>query len=172
MKHHLLIAEADRAEADRLSVAAREAGFQVTSLDHKDDVVRQADVLLPSAIVLAADFDGGTGYSVCNQLKNHPVLQHIPLVLTLGGDGAEETLAQHRNLKTRADAYHARPSEVGALLDTLAALLPKDRQAYLEMLYKHREKTPPQTTMKSALLWLVLLFALILTGVLFFYWKI
>ncbi len=172
MEHHLLIAEADRAEADKLAVACREAGFEVTSLDHKDDVVRQADVLLPSAIVLAADYDGGAGFSICNQLKRHPVLKHIPLVLTQGGVDAGAALAQHRGLATRADAYLERPYETGAMLDLLAPLLPKERQAFLEALYQYREKSPPPTTMKSALLWLVLLFALILTGVIFFTWKI
>ena len=170
MQHHLLIAEAERDTADRLSVAARDAGFDVTAIDHKADVIRQADVLLPSAVVLAADFDADAGWALCNQLKTHAVLKRVPLVLTLGGDQAEATLGQHRRLRTKADAYQARPYTPADLLEALSPLLAKDRQTYLEELYRIREKAPPPNTLRSALLWLVLLFALILTGLLFFTW--
>ena len=171
MEHHLLIAAADRAAADELSVAGREAGFEVTALDHRADLIRQADVLLPSAIVLAADFDGGAGWAVCNQLKTHPVLKRIPLLLTLAGPDAQARADQHEDLATRADAYLVDPTGPEAVLSLLEPLLPEDRQTHLEEMYRLREQSPPPTTMKSALLWLVLLFALVLTGVLFFYWR-
>jgi DNA-binding response OmpR family regulator len=153
MKHHLLIAEAEPDLADRLAVAAREAGWEVTRSDHPADLQGQADSLLPSAIVLAAELAGDRGWALCNQLKRHPVTRHLWLVLTGAGEQIEQTFAQHRRLATRADAYQIRPYQPAALIAELAATTTQTRQEILAKLYAIREQSPPPSSLRSVLLW-------------------
>jgi len=57
---------------------------------------------------LAAELPGANGFAVCNKLKKDERTRDIPLIL-LSSEESEETFAQHRQLRTRAEAYLHKP---------------------------------------------------------------
>ncbi len=168
MKHHLLIAEDDRALADRLSVAARERGYEVTAVEDPGSLMTQANTLLPSAIVLSADLPKGRGWALCNELKRNPLLRHQPLVLTASGDDAQAVFEQHRRLQTRADIYLAKPYTEDDLIAHIEPLLAEPRREMLARLYRLREQTPTLSSGKFFALWFAIA-AAIAGAVLAFY---
>ena len=123
MAHLLLIAEADAEQADRLAVAARDGGWQVERVGPREDPLRQAELLLPTALVLAADLGRNRGWSLANRLRRHPLLSRIQLVLTAGAEQAQ-ALEQHRQLARHADLYRTRPYAPEELLAALADQAP------------------------------------------------
>ncbi len=168
MAHLLLIAEADADQADRLAVAAREAGWQVERVGPHADPLRQAELLLPTALVLAADRGANRGWSLANRLRRHPVLSRIPLVLTAGAEQTE-ALEQHGKLALRADHYRSRPYPPQQLLAALADAAPADRQRWLAELHRIRAESPPA---RAGGLWLWLLLAVAIAGGALALWRL
>jgi DNA-binding response OmpR family regulator len=168
MAHLLLIAEADAEQADRLAVAARDEGWQVERVGAREDPLRRAELLLPTALVLAADLGNSRGWSLANRLRRHPVLSRIPLVLTAGGEQAQ-ALEQHRRLALHADHYRTRPYAPRPLLAELAAQAPADRPRWLAELHRLREHAPPA---RAGGLWLWLLLAAAVAGTVLVLWRL
>ncbi len=168
MAHLLLIAEADEDQADRLAVAARDGGWQVERVGAREDPLRRAELLLPAALVLAADRGGSRGWSLANRLRRHPVLSRLQLVLTAGAEQAQ-ALEQHSKLARPADHYRSRPYAPQQLLAALAEQAPADRQSWLAELHRIREHAPPA---RAGGLWLWLLLATAVAGAALVLWRL
>ncbi len=76
----------------------------------------------PDLILLCVELGRLSGYSICNKLKKDPMLSIVPLVLT-SAQASEETFAQHRRLKTHAEAYLRKPYEAALLCQTAAKFI-------------------------------------------------
>jgi len=79
--------------------------------------------LQPAVVLLRIELPQVSGYSLCNKLKKDPQLASVPLVL-ISSDAGDDTFAQHKRLKTRAEAYLKKPYSFDLLDKTLRAVLP------------------------------------------------
>jgi CheY-like chemotaxis protein len=68
----------------------------------------------PDLVLLDVFLSGVDGRAICRQLKSHSSTQHIPVVLLSAQGKAAATLAE-----SGADAFLAKPFEMGVLLTTI-----------------------------------------------------
>ena len=83
----------------------------------------------PDLILSDVMMSGISGYQLCNQVKQHPALCHIPVILLTAKSAIED---QIEGLAQGVDAYICKPFHVDYLLLTIANLL-KNR----EILHQH-----------------------------------
>ena len=76
----------------------------------------------PELIVLSVELARGSGYSLCNKIKKDGKLAEIPMILA-SSQASDETFAQHKRLKTCADAYIKKPYQIDELRDVSQKLL-------------------------------------------------
>ncbi len=166
-KHVILVVEADGSICQQLMETAARKKLEVVCADYPDQVVPRAEALLPSAIVLNVDLNGGSGYALSNALRRHPVLKDVPIVLTSGDAEAQETFEQHHKLATRADDYLVKPYTPDQLLDVLAPKLLEPRAAVVDRLERSRAAATSTSSAasSSSVMWLVIvLIALVVIG--------
>lgn len=77
---------------------------RVVCFSKQKDAVASLQAGTPRAVVLQAELDQGSGYSVCNVMKKSSVLRTVPLVL-FTTTATRATVEQHKRLQTRADKY-------------------------------------------------------------------
>jgi len=104
---------------------------------------------LPDLILSDVLMPGISGYQLCTQVKNHPGLCHIPVILLT----AKSTLLdQVEGLEQGADAYICKPFHVDFLLLTIKNLfLTRDRlrQYYSTPLTPATQETPIPVTLNQ-----------------------
>ncbi len=84
-KENALVAEANLAECHTLEKALRDSGYQVTVAENPDTLISLAQRLLPSVILLSADFGGaGGGITLGRHLKADPITRFCALILLCG----------------------------------------------------------------------------------------
>jgi signal transduction histidine kinase/DNA-binding response OmpR family regulator len=111
-----------------LTASNGDKGWELAEKESPDLIV--SDVLMP----------GISGYQLCAQVKNHPALSHIPVILLT----AKSTLTdQLEGLEQGADAYICKPFHVDFLLLTVKNLfMARDRLRQ----YYAGPKTEEETT--------------------------
>ena len=77
--HVILIVEDDPNFAKVLSDQARSHGFKVLHVDNGEDGLEAARKYRPKAIMLDLELPGIDGHAVLRELKNDPLLRHIPV---------------------------------------------------------------------------------------------
>ena len=107
-------------DGDTNFVSEMEASCTLAGVDlvHGSDpemVLASAEEEIPDVIVLAIELPGENGYSVCKRIKKRAALKQVPLFIVSSDPNAEEVFAQHRRLRTKADAYLMRPISVEQL---------------------------------------------------------
>ena len=122
MPKKILFIENDSSFAARTSESLEAAGFEVRVTGDGKDGLELARDWSPDAVVLCVELPGMSGYLLCGKLKKDEQLKALPLVLT-SSEATEETFAQHRTLKARADEYLLKPYEPETLVEKLGALV-------------------------------------------------
>ena len=79
-------------------------GNKTVFFNRQNDAVESMKIGSPRAIVLQAELEKGSGYSVCNIFRKNKHIKNIPL-LFFASEGKKKTLLQHKQLPTRADEY-------------------------------------------------------------------
>jgi CheY-like chemotaxis protein len=116
---HILIVEGDAALSARMRGALEERGFSVQETPDGRTCLEVARQAAPACVVLAVDLPAGqNGYILCGKLKKDDDLRSVPVAIV----GSPEGFAQHGKLKNRADAYLAKPLQLGAFADTILQL--------------------------------------------------
>lgn len=82
--------------------------YAITSCTDGISGVEKAIELVPDIIVSDVLMPGKDGLAVCRELKNHPITNHIPIVLLSAKVDAESRLA---GLESGADVYMVKPFE-------------------------------------------------------------
>ncbi len=78
----------------------------------------------PGAILLEADLPGVDAHAVCRQLKSHPDLGTIPVVLVAAGSSLDDELARQ---SAGADDYLLEPIDPRELLLRIDMVLRRPR---------------------------------------------
>ncbi|MFO0625337.1 MAG: response regulator [Polyangiales bacterium] len=119
----VVIFEADHAYADELRRAFAHRGCEVLLHHDGADAAEFAEGVAPHLIVLSVELPNRNGFAICNQLKRHPVLASVPLML-ISAHSPPESFDQHAKLRTRADDYAHKPIRAEDLVQRCVALLP------------------------------------------------
>ena len=118
----VFLLDGDLRFADELRVALIERGAQPRVFEHSRQLIEAAHLSLPDLIVVALEVPGESGWGVCNRLKKHEQIRFVPVVVLSASSGEKEFEA-HRQLRTRAQDYIAKPVPVEHLLARMAAQL-------------------------------------------------
>src|SRR5690606_33166196 len=106
-------------ESDPVSARTASEALQARGVDAQvvGDGVEAARTQPPDAIVLSVELGDKphAGFSFCNRIKKDDALKEIPLLL-VSAQASDETLDQHKKLRTRADGYLRKPFDADALL--------------------------------------------------------
>lgn len=116
----VLIFESDPEFAAEVAAGFVERGAEVEVVEDGEAGILRAEAKVPDLILLAIELPRMNGFSVCNKLKRHKMLDRVPLLL-LSRDATDETFEQHRRLRTRADDYIKKPITVADLLDRVSS---------------------------------------------------
>ncbi len=121
-KRKILIIEDEAAQVLLVRSRLEEAGFDVLSAMNGEDGLRKAKHERPDLILLDIVLPGMDGVQVCDQLKQDPATQRIPVIML--------TASGMRNLEERckvfgADACLVKPYRPSELLEKIGTVLPQ-----------------------------------------------
>src|SRR5690606_11702149 len=121
----VLIIESDPVSARTASEALQARGVDAQVVGDGVEGVEAARTQPPDAIVLSVELGDKphAGFSFCNRIEKDDALKEIPLLL-VSAQASDETLDQHKKLRTRADGYLRKPFDADALLRSLEAIAP------------------------------------------------
>jgi DNA-binding response OmpR family regulator len=126
-KREVMLVDAEQPFADGLIRALDENGYSGRLLS-AGDVIDTALRESPDVVVVCVELPGASGYALCNRLKKHAALSHVPIILT-SQEQTPEAFAQHRKLATRADGYLIKPFAADALIAAIGDVLAGSERA-------------------------------------------
>jgi signal transduction histidine kinase len=115
----LLVVE-DNAELMAFIRTMLEGRYQLVCAADGDKAWKIAQSEVPDLILSDVLMPGISGYQLCEQVKQHPALSHIPVILLTAKTSVSE---QIEGLEHGADAYICKPFHIDYLLLTIANLL-------------------------------------------------
>ncbi|MFN0037357.1 MAG: response regulator, partial [Saprospiraceae bacterium] len=106
--------------------------WQVVEASDGEEGVRKAIELLPDLIISDLMMPRKDGYALCDELKNHELTAHIPIILLTAKAAIESKL---KGLRTGADDYLTKPfntEELLARMDNLVETRRRMRERYAQ----------------------------------------
>jgi CheY-like chemotaxis protein len=94
--------------------------FDLVTVDNGDEALRRAIEIRPDLILADVGMPGLDGYELCGEIRKHPDLAHVPVLLLTG---TFEIFDEQRAQAVGASAYISKPFEAKALVDQVHALL-------------------------------------------------
>lgn len=105
-KTRLLIIDDDERGREALGTLLKEEGYALLFADNGEQGLDLADASLPDLILLDVMMPGLDGFEVCRQIRAHPLLAEIPVILLTALDDRQSRL---RGIEAGADDYIAKP---------------------------------------------------------------
>jgi two-component system alkaline phosphatase synthesis response regulator PhoP len=102
----ILVAEDERDIRELIGHALRYAGFEVVLVANGVEAVETARLEPPDLIILDVRMPKMTGYEACQQLKEDPATQPIPVIF-LSAKGQDSEIEQ--GIASGAEAYILKP---------------------------------------------------------------
>jgi DNA-binding response OmpR family regulator len=118
----VLVIESEDLFAKSLVSMFSEYDAEVSIIPDGKEGLEEARNQKPDLILLRVELPRMSGYSVCKKLKKDDELKSIPLVI-MSSEANEETFAQHKKLKTRADDYIIKPFDAEQLMAKIEPLV-------------------------------------------------
>jgi two-component system OmpR family response regulator len=134
----VMVVEDDQDLAENVRMALTRAGFLVRMAANREQVVaafRQSP--LPDLVLLDVMLPDGNGFAVLANMRRHPILETVPVIMVTGTATREAVL---RGLQEGADGYITKPFEIDVLLKAAHAVLgieAADQQAGHGSLWEH-----------------------------------
>ncbi|NOZ56202.1 MAG: response regulator [Calditrichaeota bacterium] len=106
MAAKILIADDEPFIARSLSYVLEKSGYEIYIARDGEEAVRRAVDVKPDLVFLDLMMPKKNGYEVCTEIRNHPELQHVPIILiTAKGQKAD----LERGLQAGANEYMTKP---------------------------------------------------------------
>ncbi len=139
-QHTILIADDDPESQHAIGAALAAEGYHIIYASRGDTVVELAASLRPDVVLLDVKMPGASGFDVCADLRRHPVLRDVPVVIVSGMGDHQSRL---QGLEAGADDFIAKPFdalELRARVRHLCRLnrsqrLLQERERYDQLLY-------------------------------------
>jgi DNA-binding response OmpR family regulator len=119
MAKRILIAEDEPSIVISLEFLLKDAGYEVMVARDGAEALKVAEQQ-PDLVLLDIMLPLVNGFEVCRRIRQHPALQHIPILL-LTARGRESEVA--RGLALGANAYMTKPFATRELIKTVGDLL-------------------------------------------------
>jgi len=111
--HTILIVEDDDDIRELVAFNLEMSGFSVIKLDKGEEVVQTSLNQHPDLILLDVMLPGIDGFEVCRAIKNHAILENIPVLMLTARTDDEDII---NGLETGADDYITKPFRPKILL--------------------------------------------------------
>jgi DNA-binding response OmpR family regulator len=127
MPKKILIVDDDPDLVEAVTMILESKGFEVTAAYGGIEGIQKAETEKPDLIVLDVMMPDKDGYAVCKELKTHPHLKEIPILLLTAVVSKISTTryTQRMGLETEADDFIDKPVEPALLVKRVEALLSK-----------------------------------------------
>jgi len=104
-----------------ITLTFSDEGVDVETVNNGDEALNKLQYLRPSLVMADVSIPGRDGYQICEYVKNHPDLSHIPVVLLVP---AFEPFDAERAKRAGADTYLTKPFQsIKALITTVKNLI-------------------------------------------------
>ena len=120
---HILAFEPDPTFAAELVEVFAAYGITVEVTDDGAQGIAAGEANPPAMALITVELPSMQGYKVCKRFKKSERLAHVPVVMMSGDPAAEDTFANHRKLRMRADEYVLKPITAAALYEVVSPLL-------------------------------------------------
>jgi CheY-like chemotaxis protein len=117
----ILVLDDNQDILDIVEAVLKYENYEVTSISEGDELISNAENIDPDLILLDYRLAGQNGDELCRQIKSHPDLKKVPVVIF------SAYLFNDADLKKLScDAVIAKPFDINELVDKLNSLLPAD----------------------------------------------
>lgn len=121
MGHKVLLADDSITVQKIVKLSLTEEGVEVIAVGNGEQAVQQLETLRPDLVMADVFMPGKDGYEVCEFVKGHPQLKHIPVILLVH---AFEPFDPERAQKAGADHQLTKPFQsIRTLVTTVRDLL-------------------------------------------------
>ena len=129
MQDKILLIDDDKLIHKIVRRSIEPSGFDLSlAFDGKEGFAKAIE-FVPDVILLDVEMPGDNGYTVCSQLRDHPITEHIPVVFLSSHASINERL---QGYEVGADDYLTKPFEAENLVARLK-VLSKYRRDRLEL---------------------------------------
>ncbi len=105
-------------------------GMEVTAFGDGDSAVENLEAVMPDIVLADIHMPGLSGYQVCEQIKQNPRFQHIPVILLVG---SFEPFDEDEAKRSGADDYLTKPFQsIRQLVSRVNALIPQQSAQQVE----------------------------------------
>ena len=104
-------------------------GYRVDEAKHGKAVMRMVHETMPDLVLLDVMLPGMNGYEICQQLKQDPKTDHIPIIMLTVLDDSE---SRTRAISVGADLFVSRPPNYSEMHKNIESLL-QNRRKYRKM---------------------------------------
>ena len=111
MTNRIMVVDDDPAILDVLRMILEDEGYEVISATSEDEVLGW-DSDWPEVILLDIWLSGGSGQTICRQLKDDPATSQIPVILVSANQDAERIARD-----SGADGFIRKPFDLDDILD-------------------------------------------------------
>ncbi|MGE0105017.1 MAG: response regulator [Blastocatellales bacterium] len=121
MANKILLADDSVTVQKIITLTFSDEGVDVETVNNGDEALNKLQYLRPSLVMADVSIPGRDGYQICEYVKNHPDLSHIPVVLLVP---AFEPFDAEKAKRAGADTYLTKPFQsIKALITTVKNLI-------------------------------------------------
>ena len=149
MEYKILLADDSVTVQKIITLTFKDEHVDVETVNNGDEAINKLQYLRPSLVMADVSIPGRDGYQICEYVKNHPDLRHIPVVLLVP---AYEPFDAEKARRMGADTHLTKPFQsIKALITTVKNLIepPPQIEARIEVIEADEEiKAEPEPVQK------------------------
>jgi CheY-like chemotaxis protein len=139
MGYKMLLADDSITIQKVVSIIFANEDYELTVVDNGSAALEKAREILPDILLVDALMPGKTGYEVCREARQDPILKNIPLLLLVG---AFEPFDEDKARNSGADDHISKPFESQHLIEKVKKLI----QLGVERATAHEQFARPAET--------------------------
>jgi len=121
--NHVILFDHDPAFSQAIVDTFAGYGIPVEVTQDGSAGIAAAEANEPALALITVELPSMQGYKICKRFKKSARLSHVPVVMLSAEPGAEDTFANHRKLRMRADDYILKPISGAELYEAVKGLI-------------------------------------------------